>query len=909
MSYDDDSQLCVTSYNSTGFGQDKIDFIRTLLLFSDIFCIQEHFLLSSTDRKHSNTSKLRQAFGDDFDMYPVPAVKNNDIVSRGRGKGGLCTMWKKGLTKYVSKINSNNYRVHATRFPFPSTNLLIINSYCMCDPQTDFDDTELYDLLAEIKRIIDIAACENISIQGDLNCDFRRQTPFVQIVRNFCTDMDIQPIFSNPKDTVPAISHAYCQLRENEAVCSLVDHFIVNKSLYDAILEAGSIQSDENFSWHDPIYFKIGLSNLNLQLETLQYTAKPSWNKASEENKSQFTECLNAKLANLDISNHLLQCKDLNCKIHIQEINNYCEDLLEAVDESAVETIPISKPYCKSKFGFPGWNDLVKPYKDEALHWRSLWLCAGRPNSSPLYYNMKSSKAQYKYAVRRLKKSAEQIQNSKFLESLLDGKSGNIYKEIKKFRGEQKTVSSRIDDEVGSENIANHFAFKYSDLYSKCNLGKKFDSLKKNIENSLCEQDQAEVFMIDENIVKEAIKKMKGGKADVTFGFSSDCLMNGPDALYKHLASLFRAFLIHGQVASILLLCSLIPIVKNGVGDLTSSDNYRAIAKSALVLKVFDWVLLLSQGEKLSSDQLQFGYQQLSSTVMCTWAVSSVVSHFNRAGNDVFGALLDCSKAFDMVDWVLLFEELIKRKVSAVFLRVLLFIYSKQQCDVQWNGRGSFKFSVTNGVRQGAVSSPILFNIYVDKLIKQLRSSKLGCRIGHMYYGIMVYADDIVLLCPSRMGLQAMMDICQKFAESHNLQFSTNCNPVKSKTKCIHFSKKRVNLESILLNGNRLPWVESANHVGNILERNNSFNQDVKTKRGSFIGRVHSILQEFSFANPLLKMKVIDVYASSFYGSCLWNFFSGQCDTLYTAWNNAIREAFSLPKMTHRYLIEHISEH
>ena len=149
MSYDDDSQLCVTSYNSTGFGQDKIDFIRTLLLFSDIFCIQEHFLLSSTDRKHSNTSKLRQAFGDDFDMYPVPAVKNNDIVSRGRGKGGLCTMWKKGLTKYVSKINSNNTRVQATRFQFPSTNLLIINSYFMCDPQTDFDDTELYDLLRE----------------------------------------------------------------------------------------------------------------------------------------------------------------------------------------------------------------------------------------------------------------------------------------------------------------------------------------------------------------------------------------------------------------------------------------------------------------------------------------------------------------------------------------------------------------------------------------------------------------------------------------------------------------------------------------------------------------------------------------------------------------------------------------
>ena len=66
---------------------------------------------------------------------------------------------------------------------------------------------------------------------------------------------------------------------------------------------------------------------------------------------------------------------------------------------------------------------------------------------------------------------------------------------------------------------------------------------------------------------------MKGGKADVIFDFSSDCLINGPDALYKHLASLFRAFLVHGQVASVLLLCSLIPIVKNGVGELCSSDN------------------------------------------------------------------------------------------------------------------------------------------------------------------------------------------------------------------------------------------------------------------------------------------------------------------------------------------------
>ena len=153
---------------------------------------------------------------------------------------------------------------------------------------------------------------------------------------------------------------------------------------------------------------------------------------------------------------------------------------------------------------------------------------------------------------------------------------------------------------------------------------------------------------------------------------------------------------------------------------------------------------------------------------MCTWAASSVINHFNRAGNDVFGALLDCSKASDMVEWTTLFQVLIKRKVSFVYLRVLMFIYSEQCCDVQWNGRISYRFGVKNGVRQGAVSSPILFGLYVDRLIKELRESGIGCQIGSFYYGVMLYADDIILLSPSWLGLQTMINICQKFATGNN---------------------------------------------------------------------------------------------------------------------------------------------
>ena len=74
------------------------------MLFSDIFCLQEHFQMTCKDKKHSNTNRILNALGHDYDMYITAAVKNNSEISSGRPKGGLCTLWKKGLTKYVSKI-------------------------------------------------------------------------------------------------------------------------------------------------------------------------------------------------------------------------------------------------------------------------------------------------------------------------------------------------------------------------------------------------------------------------------------------------------------------------------------------------------------------------------------------------------------------------------------------------------------------------------------------------------------------------------------------------------------------------------------------------------------------------------------------------------------------------------------
>ena len=108
--------------------------------------------------------------------------------------------------------------------------------------------------------------------------------------------------------------------------------------------------------------------------------------------------------------------------------------------------------------------------------------------------------------------------------------------------------------------------------------------------------------------------------------------------------------------------------------------------------------------------------------------VSSVTDQYTREGSVVYGCAIDLTKAFEMVGWITMFQVFENRNVFPVFLRTLLYFYTNQSCNVRWNVSLSDTFNVSNGVRQGAVSFPILFYIYIDDLFFTLRASGFGCR-------------------------------------------------------------------------------------------------------------------------------------------------------------------------------------
>ena len=580
---------------------------------------------------------------------------------------------------------------------------------------------------------------------------------------------------------------------------SIIDHFACPRKAFPSIKDAGVIHDAQNLSNHSAIFVKILVNEIDIEVEKVTSPTRVRWDNATEEAKLAYKHQLSERLRFLPIPDCAL-CDQVHCSVHNENIETYTIEVLEAIETATENTLPksvLAGTKVSGKKRTPGWSEFVKPYLEESKFWNSLWESAGKPSGGDLFNAKKQSKQQYKYAVRRLKRAGESIQNNKFVDNIVKGGT-NIYDEIKKFRGSGKSCSSRVDDEVGSSNIADHFAGIYSELYNKVDYGPDLDILGSNIEKRVGQQCMDIVYRINERVVEQALKQMKGNKSDEMFEFQSHCFIHGPPELVTHLTYLLRSFVSHGVVPHFVLLCTLLPLVKDNLGDSTSSDNYRAIASGSLLLKLLDLVILLLEGNKLQCDSLQFGFQPNSGTTMCSWTASAVIDFYNRGGTVVYGAAMDLSKAFDMVDWIELFKTLENRGVDPIFLRVLLYIYRYQGCNVKWNNSYSYRFPVRNGVRQGAVSSPLLFSVYINDLFYLLRNSGFGCQLGGLYVGCLGYADDLLLLSASRSGLQCMVSIAEKFMKKKNLKFSTSEYPVKSKINVSYFPR-RVKIRWMLL--------------------------------------------------------------------------------------------------------------
>ena len=112
------------------------------------------------------------------------------------------------------------------------------------------------------------------------------------------------------------------------------------------------------------------------------------------------------------------------------------------------------------------------------------------------------------------------------------------------------------------------------------------------------------------------------------------------------------------------------------------------------------------------------------------------ISQYLQDNGTVYGCFMDCTKAFDTVKYSILFQKLLDAKIPPVIVRLIIYMYQKQSANVRWEGKLSRKFNISNGVKQGAVLSPILFCFYMNNLFSIMKNNKTGHHVGNYFAGL-----------------------------------------------------------------------------------------------------------------------------------------------------------------------------
>ena len=185
------------------------------------------------------------------------------------------------------------------------------------------------------------------------------------------------------------------------------------------------------------------------------------------------------------------------------------------------------------------------------------------------------------------------------------------------------------------------------------------------------------------------------------------------------LSLLFTLCLSHGYLPPAMIETT---IVKNKCVNITDSNNYKPIALATIVSKLFESVLLLKCEQYLTTIANQFVFKPGHSTDLCIYALKGFIEYYKSRNTTVY--VLDDSKAFDRIDHWLLFKKLISKDVPLFIITLLVYWYSHQQMCVRWENIVS-SFGVSNGVKQGGIISPTLFNVYMDSLSTSLNSTNI----------------------------------------------------------------------------------------------------------------------------------------------------------------------------------------
>ena len=333
------------------------------------------------------------------------------------------------------------------------------------------------------------------------------------------------------------------------------------------------------------------------------------------------------------------------------------------------------------------------------------------------------------------------------------------------------------------------------------------------LDDSFDETSMRFVRRIQESEVKEALKRMKGGKA-----MGPDCI---PIEVWKGLGDiaivwltkLFNLIFRANKMPEEWRRSILVPIFKNK-GDVQSCTNYRGIKLMSHTMKLWERVIEHRLRRMTSVTKNQFGFMPGRSTMEAIFLVRQLMERYREHKKDLHMVFIDLEKAYDKIPRNVMWWALEKHKVPAKYITLIKDMYNNVVTSVRTSDVDTDDFPIKIGLHQGSALSPYLFALVMDEVTRDIQGDIPWC---------MLFADDVVLVDDSRTGVNRKLELWRQTLESKGFRLSRT----KTEYMMCGFSTTRCEEEEVSLDGQVVPRKDTFRYLGSMLQEDGGIDEDV----------------------------------------------------------------------------------
>ena len=687
--------------------------------------------------------------------------------------GGAAIFIKNNIPHNYIELNTN---LHAV-----AINIQLDRKYTICSiylpPTVPFPEHEIIQLLSQLPK--------PFIILGDLNARHMAWgdtaiSPRGNVLFNLLESQDIS--FLNNGDPT-------------------YHHFATNSfSMIDLSLCSPQVILKFNWETHNSLcgsdHFPILLTLYN-SFSTSLSSSKWCFKRA---NWMEYSKYIDKKLCQTSDSNEM------------QSINKISENIIIAANKF----IPKSSQH-ENKQTKCWWNKQCSIAINNKRHAYNTWRRSGSPIDHLIFKRMRA-------ISRRIICDAKNSSWRKYISTISSQTSSQkVWQKIRTLSNKKtplKAISLQIPSSLGTivydqKEVSNLIGQSFSYTSSTKHYSRAF-------QRQLC-RNQA-ITQINNNINEEYNKKFTLTELQNSLKLCNDT-SPGPDGIHysmiKHLSTeslnyllnAYNQLWINHEIPESWTHATVIPILKQGKSPMLI-DHYRPIALTNCLCKLFERLVNVRLAYYLETNNkitpYQFGFRQHHSTIDALNYLTTNIQNAFAKNEHVVAIFFDLEKAFDTTWRQGLINNLLNMGLTGNIVYFLKNFLLNRSFKVKIGNIFSDTYPLDQGIPQGSVLSGILFIIAIQNIIKCFGSS--------VKYAL--YADDLVIFCSST-RLQLAIRMLQNAVHKLELWCATTGFKFSStKTKIIHFCRKRkCNISPLIyLNGNPIPVTSTIKYLGLILD-------------------------------------------------------------------------------------------